>query len=153
MPSSELLWVSWLSVLKLYLSLMQPISQVISDYIARCGLTVYIDAIGRRLTLLNAKVRCAWPMPEHDWPAMDLIASLVEHLGYFWLSPYLTALNLKGLANVSIEQALSAYLGWPRIKRLTSGCANTCPTPTGSADPGYQHQSEPDLGSNARGLW
>ena len=118
------------------------ISQALSNYIARCGL----DRLHWTLSAkqLVERVRCAqlW-MPEHDWPEMD-DASLVEHLDA-WLLPYLNGVkSAKGLANVSIEQALSAYLGWPLNQEIDQWLPTHYVMPTGSKKAiRYQYQSEP----------
>ena len=118
------------------------ISQALLNYIARCGL----DRLHWRPSAkqLVERVRCAqlW-MPEHDWPEMD-DASLVEHLDV-WLLPYLNGVkSTKGLANVSIEQALSAYLGWPLNQEIDQWLPTHYVMPTGSKKAiRYQYQSEP----------
>ncbi|MCW4441415.1 ATP-dependent helicase HrpB [Vibrio splendidus] len=117
-------------------------SQALLNYIARCGLDrLHWTPSAKQLV---ERVRCAelW-MPEHDWPAMDE-ASLVEHLDE-WLSPYLNGIkSAKGLSNVSIEQALSAYLGWPLNQEIDQWLPTDYLMPTGSKKAiRYQYQSEP----------
>ncbi|MCG9554011.1 ATP-dependent helicase HrpB [Vibrio sp. Isolate31] len=118
------------------------ISQALLNYIARCGL----DRLNWTPSAkqLVERVRCAqlW-MPEHDWPEMD-DASLVEHLDT-WLSPYLNGIkSAKGLSSVSIEQALSAYLGWPLNQEIDQWLPTHYVMPTGSKKAiRYQYQSEP----------
>ncbi|UPR47973.1 ATP-dependent helicase HrpB [Vibrio cyclitrophicus] len=118
------------------------VSQALLNYVARCGL----DRLHWTLSAkqLVERVRCAelW-MPEHDWPAMD-DASLIEHLDE-WLSPYLNGIkSAKGLASVSIEQALSAYLGWPLNQEIDQWLPTHYLMPTGSKKAiRYQYQSEP----------
>lgn len=117
-------------------------SQALLNYVARCGLDrLNWTASAKQLV---ERVRCAelW-MPEHDWPAMD-DASLVEHLDE-WLSPYLNGIkSAKGLASVSIEQALSAYLGWPLNQEIDQWLPTHYLMPTGSKKAiRYQYQSEP----------
>ncbi|CAH6817393.1 RNA-dependent NTPase HrpB [Vibrio chagasii] len=121
---------------------VSQISQALLNYIARCGLDrLHWTPTAKQLV---ERVRCAqlW-MPEHDWPAMD-DASLVEHLDT-WLSPYLNGVkSAKGLANVSIEQALSAYLGWPLNQEIDQWLPTHYLMPTGSKKAiRYQYQSEP----------
>ncbi|WP_373959102.1 ATP-dependent helicase HrpB [Vibrio gigantis] len=118
------------------------ISQALLNYIARCGLDrLHWTPAAKQLV---ERVRCAqlW-MPEHDWPAMD-DASLVEHLDE-WLSPYLNGIkSAKGLASVSMEQALSAYLGWPLNQEIDQWLPTHYLMPTGSKKAiRYQYQSEP----------
>ncbi|OMO34975.1 ATP-dependent helicase HrpB [Vibrio sp. 10N.261.46.E8] len=117
-------------------------SQALLNYVSRCGLDrLNWTASAKQLV---ERVRCAqlW-MPEHDWPAMD-DASLLEHLDE-WLSPYLNGIkSAKGLANVSIEQALSAYLGWPLNQEIDQWLPTHYLMPTGSKKAiRYQYQSEP----------
>lgn len=117
-------------------------SQALLNYIARCGLDhLHWTPAAKQLV---ERVRCAqlW-MPEHDWPAMDN-ASLMEHLDT-WLSPYLNGIkSAKGLSNVSIEQALSAYLGWPLNQEIDQWLPTHYVMPTGSKKAiRYQYQSEP----------
>ncbi|PTP86847.1 ATP-dependent helicase HrpB [Vibrio splendidus] len=117
-------------------------SKALLNYIARCGLDrLNWTASAKQLV---ERVRCAalW-MPEHDWPAMD-DASLIEHLDE-WLSPYLNGIkSAKGLASVSIEQALSAYLGWPLNQEIDQWLPTHYLMPTGSKKAiRYQYQSEP----------
>ncbi|MFA0387690.1 ATP-dependent helicase HrpB [Vibrio splendidus] len=117
-------------------------SQALLNYIARCGLDrLHWTPSAKQLV---ERVRCAalW-MPEHDWPAMDE-ASLVEHIDE-WLSPYLNGIkSAKGLSNVSIEQALSAYLGWPLNQEIDQWLPTHYLMPTGSKKAiRYQYQSEP----------
>jgi len=117
-------------------------SKALLNYIARCGLDrLHWTPSAKQLV---ERVRCAelW-MPEHDWPAMD-DASLVEHLDE-WLSPYLNGIkSAKGLSNVSIEQALSAYLGWPLNQEIDQWLPTDYLMPTGSKKAiRYQYQSEP----------
>ncbi|WP_122045979.1 ATP-dependent helicase HrpB [Vibrio atlanticus] len=117
-------------------------SQALLNYIARCGLErLHWTSSAKQLV---ERVRCAqlW-MPEHDWPAMD-DASLIEHLDE-WLSPYLNGIkSAKGLSNVSIEQALSAYLGWPLNQEIDQWLPTNYLMPTGSKKSiRYQYQSEP----------
>ncbi|WP_333913073.1 ATP-dependent helicase HrpB [Vibrio coralliirubri] len=117
-------------------------SQALLNYVARCGLDrLNWTASAKQLV---ERVRCAalW-MPEHDWPAMD-DTSLVEHLDE-WLSPYLNGIkSAKGLASVSIEQALSAYLGWPLNQEIDQWLPTHYLMPTGSKKAiRYQYQSEP----------
>ena len=117
-------------------------SKALLNYIARCGLDrLNWTASAKQFV---ERVRCAelW-MPEHDWPAMDN-ASLVEHLDE-WLSPYLNGIkSAKGLLNVSVEQALSAYLGWPLNQDIDQWLPTNYLMPTGSKKAiRYQYQSEP----------
>ncbi|UOE85972.1 ATP-dependent helicase HrpB [Vibrio splendidus] len=117
-------------------------SQALLNYVARCGLDrLHWTPSAKQLV---ERVRCAelW-IPEHDWPAMD-DASLVEHLDG-WLSPYLNGIkSAKGLSNVSIEQALSAYLGWPLNQEIDQWLPTDYLMPTGSKKAiRYQYQSEP----------
>ncbi|OBT32990.1 ATP-dependent helicase HrpB [Vibrio splendidus] len=117
-------------------------SKALLNYIARCGLDrLHWTPSARQLV---ERVRCAdlW-MPEHDWPAMD-DASLIEHIDE-WLSPYLNGIkSAKGLSNVSIEQALSAYLGWPLNQEIDQWLPTNYLMPTGSKKAiRYQYQSEP----------
>ncbi|MEZ9002498.1 ATP-dependent helicase HrpB [Vibrio splendidus] len=117
-------------------------SKALLNYIARCGLDrLHWTPSAKQLV---ERVRCAelW-MPEHDWPAMGE-ASLVEHLDE-WLSPYLNGIkSAKGLSNVSIEQALSAYLGWPLNQEIDQWLPTDYLMPTGSKKAiRYQYQSEP----------
>ncbi|WP_429748244.1 ATP-dependent helicase HrpB [Vibrio minamisatsumaniensis] len=118
------------------------ISQALLNYIARCGLECLNWTPAAKQ--LVERVRCAesW-MPEHDWPAMD-DASLIERLDE-WLSPYLNGIkSAKGLASVSIEQALSAYLGWPLNQEIDQWLPTHYLMPTGSKKAiRYQHLSEP----------
>lgn len=117
-------------------------SQALLNYIARCGLDHLHWAPAAKQ--LVERVRCAqlW-VPEHDWPAMDN-ASLIENLDA-WLSPYLNGIkSAKGLSNVSIEQALSAYLGWPLNQEIDQWLPMHYVMPTGSKKAiRYQYQSEP----------
>ncbi|ROR23298.1 ATP-dependent helicase HrpB [Vibrio crassostreae] len=117
-------------------------SQALLNYVARCGLDrLHWTPSAKQLV---ERVRCAglW-MPEHDWPAMDN-ASLVEHIDE-WLSPYLNGVkSAKGLASVSVEQALSAYLGWPLNQEIDQWLPTHYVMPTGSKKTiRYQYQSEP----------
>ncbi|MEZ8165927.1 ATP-dependent helicase HrpB [Vibrio tasmaniensis 1F-187] len=117
-------------------------SQALFNYVARCGLDrLNWTASAKQLV---ERVRCAqlW-MPEHDWPAMDDV-SLIEHLDE-WLSPYLNGIkSAKGLASVSIEQALSTYLGWPLNQEIDQWLPTHYLMPTGSKKAiRYQYQSEP----------
>ncbi len=117
-------------------------SQALLNYVARCGLDrLHWTPSAKQLV---ERVRCAqlW-MPEHDWPAMD-DASLVEHIDE-WLSPYLNGIkSAKGLTSVSIEQALSAYLGWPLNQEIDQWLPTHYVMPTGSKKTiRYQYQSEP----------
>ncbi|WP_260321209.1 ATP-dependent helicase HrpB [Vibrio crassostreae] len=117
-------------------------SQALLNYIARCGLDhLHWTPAAKQLV---ERVRCAqlW-MPEHDWPVMDN-ASLIEHLDT-WLLPYLNGIkSAKGLSNVSIEQALSAYLGWPLNQEIDQWLPTHYVMPTGSKKAiRYQYQSEP----------
>ncbi len=117
-------------------------SQALLNYVARCGL----DRLNWTPSAkqLVERIRCAelW-IPEHDWPAMD-DASLIEYLDE-WLSPYLNGIkSAKGLASVSIEQALSAYLGWPLNQEIDQWLPTHYVMPTGSKKAiRYQYQSEP----------
>ncbi|MEZ9574362.1 ATP-dependent helicase HrpB [Vibrio sp. 10N.261.55.F4] len=117
-------------------------SQALLNYVARCGLDLLNWTASAKQ--LVERVRCAelW-MPEHDWPAMD-DASLIEHLDE-WLSPYLNGIkSAKGLSSVSIEQALSAYLGWPLNQEIDQWLPTHYLMPTGSKKAiRYQYQSEP----------
>ncbi|PTO97560.1 ATP-dependent helicase HrpB [Vibrio sp. 10N.286.48.B8] len=117
-------------------------SQALLNYVARCGLDrLHWTPSAKQLV---ERVCCAqlW-MPEHDWPAMD-DASLVEHIDE-WLSPYLNGIkSAKGLTSVSIEQALSAYLGWPLNQEIDQWLPTHYVMPTGSKKIiRYQCQSEP----------
>ncbi|CAK2478368.1 RNA-dependent NTPase HrpB [Vibrio crassostreae] len=117
-------------------------SQALLNYVARCGLDrLHWTPSAKQMV---ERVRCAglW-MPEHDWPAMDN-ASLVEHIDE-WLSPYLNGVkSAKGLASISVEQALSAYLGWPLNQEIDQWLPTHYVMPTGSKKTiRYQYQSEP----------
>ncbi|MFA0424728.1 ATP-dependent helicase HrpB, partial [Vibrio sp. 10N.222.54.A1] len=117
-------------------------SQALLNYVARCGLDRLNWTASAKQLVERVRSAELW-MPEHDWPAMD-DASLIEHLDE-WLSPYLNGIkSAKGLSSVSIEQALSAYLGWPLNQEIDQWLPTHYLMPTGSKKAiRYQYQSEP----------
>ncbi|MBW3694163.1 ATP-dependent helicase HrpB [Vibrio sp. T187] len=118
------------------------ISQALLSYVERKGL----DCLNwtEKAEALLERIRCGidW-LPEQDWPAMDE-QSLVADLEA-WLAPYLNDVkSVKGLANVSIEQALLARLGWPLNQQIDEWLPTRYTMPTGSSKSiRYQHQAEP----------
>ncbi len=118
------------------------ISQALLNYIARRGLeSLNWTASAKQLV---ERVRCAelW-LPEQQWPQMDE-ASLLRHLDE-WLLPYLNGIkSAKGLTSISVEQALSAYLGWPLNQEIDQWLPTNYLMPTGSKKLiRYQYLSEP----------
>lgn len=118
------------------------VSQALLSYVRRKGISV-LNWNEPALRLIE-RIRCAidW-LPEKDWPAMDE-QSLCDELDE-WLLPYMSEVkSVKGLTNVSVEQALLARLGWPLNQEIDEWLPTHYTMPTGNRKAiRYQHNAEP----------
>ena len=118
------------------------ITEAMLTYIRRKGLAClnWTDSASQLLE----RIRCGmlW-LPEQAWPAMDEDNLLrdIEN----WLAPYLVSVkSVKGLTNVSVEQALLARLGWPLNQDIDNWLPTKYTMPTGSQKRiQYDGKSEP----------
>ncbi|WP_114765954.1 ATP-dependent helicase HrpB [Vibrio rhodolitus] len=108
----------------------EMITQALLNYVKRQGLQVLNWS--ESANELLARIRCAseW-MPEQEWPAFDeqsLLSNLQD-----WLEPYLVGVkSAKALQQVSLTQALTAYLGWPLNQEIDEWLPTHFQLPTGS---------------------
>jgi ATP-dependent helicase HrpB len=108
----------------------QKMTQALLNYVQRKGLSV-LNLQEETLDWLE-RVRCAveW-LPNEAWPLMDE-HSLLTHLDE-WLGPYMnTVRSLKDLNNISVIEALEAYLGWPLNQKIEQWLPKYHQLPTGS---------------------
>ena len=120
------------------------ITQALLNYVRRKGLSVLQWSDGAQALLTRLRCAVQW-LPEEDWPACD-DDSLLEQLEV-WLAPYLNGIkSAKGLRQISVEDALDAYLGWPLNNYLAQWLPTHHTLPTGNRAPiRYQQHGEPML--------
>lgn len=120
------------------------ITQALLNYVRRKGLSVLQWSDNAQALLTRLRCAAQW-LPEEEWPACD-DESLLEQLEV-WLAPYLNGIkSAKGLRQISLEDALDAYLGWPLNNHLAKWLPTHHTLPTGNRAPiRYQQHGEPML--------
>lgn len=119
-------------------------SEALLNYVRRQGLQCLNWTESASDLLARLRCGCEW-MPEQEWPALDdqaLLANLEQ-----WLSPYLVGVrSVKALNQVSLNEALLAYLGWPLNQEIDQWLPTHYVLPTGSKKKiRYQVGHEPIL--------
>ncbi|MGL6258433.1 ATP-dependent helicase HrpB [Vibrio sp. WXL210] len=115
-------------------------AQALLSYVQRKGLGVL--NWNKTVEQLHQRILCAvdW-LPEQAWPAMDK-PSLINEVEQ-WLMPYLNGINsVKQLAQVDIQAALLARLGWPLDQQLNEWLPEKIILPTGRAQSLYYQQGQ-----------
>ncbi len=123
---------------------LEKMTQALLNYVQRNGLSVLNWNTESQEWL--ARVRCAseW-LPEENWPDMseDGLLSALEQ----WLGSYLIGLRtVKDLHQVSVLDALVAYVAWPLNQQLDEWLPTHYQLPTGNRKKiRYQPASDPVL--------
>ncbi|WP_371993680.1 ATP-dependent helicase HrpB [Vibrio amylolyticus] len=108
----------------------QKMTDALLNYVNQKGLSVLNWS--QSATELLTRIRCAaeW-LPDRPWPLVDE-ESLLNELDT-WLAPYMVGVtSLKGLKNIDLVQALSAYLSWPLNQEIDQWLPISHTLPTGT---------------------
>jgi ATP-dependent helicase HrpB len=108
----------------------QKMTDALLNYVKQKGLSVLNWTQSASELLIRIRCGAEW-LPEKQWPLMD-DESLLDDLET-WLAPYMVGVtSLKGLKNIDLVQALSAYLGWPLNNEIDQWLPVSHVLPTGT---------------------
>lgn len=122
----------------------EKMTQALLNFVRRKGLSVLQWSAQSQETLQRLRCAAEW-LPEQPWPNLSE-PGLIETLE-LWLEPYLSGVvSTKGLANVDLNAALMAYVGWPLNQEIDQWLPVYYSLPTGTKRKiRYQEGQEPIL--------